>query len=139
MLDVRYPIGYLFLILGIILAGYGYANPATFNTAGGPLPLNIDVPWGILMFLFGTNFEQRNSRNRGKGFTSEPQSHNTMQILDGSDLAGSVSFDSKWQIICRHTFAIINNMDERFSCLMNNNGNTCCSGINSVLDKFFDN
>lgn len=53
MLDVRYPIGYLFLILGIILAGYGYANPATFNTAGGPLPLNIDVPWGILMFLFG--------------------------------------------------------------------------------------
>ena len=53
MLDVRYPIGYLFLILSIILAGYGYANPATFNTAGGPLPLNIDVPWGILMFLFG--------------------------------------------------------------------------------------
>ena len=53
MLDVRYPIVYLFLILGIILAGYGYANPATFNTAGGPLPLNIDVPWGILMFLFG--------------------------------------------------------------------------------------
>lgn len=53
MLDVRYPIGYLFLILGIILAGYGYANPATFNTTGGPLPLNIDVPWGILMFLFG--------------------------------------------------------------------------------------
>ncbi|OPZ81916.1 MAG: hypothetical protein BWY75_03446 [bacterium ADurb.Bin425] len=35
------------------MAGYGYANPATFNTAGGPLPLNIDVPWGILMFLFG--------------------------------------------------------------------------------------
>lgn len=53
MLDVRYPIGYLFLILGLILAGYGYANPATFNTAGGPLPLNIDIPWGILMFLFG--------------------------------------------------------------------------------------
>ena len=32
MLDVRYPIGFLFLILGALLAIYGYGHPATFNT-----------------------------------------------------------------------------------------------------------
>ncbi|HMW90786.1 MAG TPA: hypothetical protein PKW73_13795 [Candidatus Obscuribacter sp.] len=53
MLDVRYPIGFLFLILGALLAIYGYGHPATFNTVNGPFPLNIDVPWGIFMFLFG--------------------------------------------------------------------------------------
>lgn len=53
MLDVRYPIGYLFLILGALLAIYGYGHPASFNTVNGPFPLNIDVPWGIFMFLFG--------------------------------------------------------------------------------------
>ena len=53
MLDVRYPIGFLFLILGALLAIYGYGHPATFNTLNGPFPLNIDVPWGIFMFLFG--------------------------------------------------------------------------------------
>jgi hypothetical protein len=55
MLDVRYPIGYLFLALGLILTVYGYISPSVTNfiTAGGSLPLNINIPWGILMFLFG--------------------------------------------------------------------------------------
>lgn len=55
MLDVRYPIGYLFLALGLILTVYGYISPSvtSFITAGGSLPLNINIPWGILMFLFG--------------------------------------------------------------------------------------
>lgn len=55
MLDVRYPIGYLFLALGLILTVYGYVSPSvtSFITAGGSLPLNINIPWGILMFLFG--------------------------------------------------------------------------------------
>ncbi len=56
LLDVRIPIGWLFLVLGAMLAIYGYSTPqgtAAFNTATGTLPLNINIPWGILMFLFG--------------------------------------------------------------------------------------
>lgn len=55
MLDVRLPIGLLFLVLGAMLAVYGYMNPPLeklyISQIG--LPLNINVPWGILMFLFG--------------------------------------------------------------------------------------
>ncbi|MBP9090831.1 hypothetical protein KBI23_07345 [bacterium] len=55
MLDVRLPIGWLFLVLGVMLAGYGYANPPAESLRLGQvlLPLNLDVPWGILMALFG--------------------------------------------------------------------------------------
>ncbi len=55
MLDVRLPIGLLFLVLGAMLTIYGYMNPPLeklyFNQVG--LPLNLNVPWGILMTLFG--------------------------------------------------------------------------------------
>ncbi|MFA7340874.1 MAG: hypothetical protein WC028_29080 [Candidatus Obscuribacterales bacterium] len=55
MLDVRLPIGWLFLVLGVMLAVYGYANPPAESLRLGQvlLPLNLDVPWGILMALFG--------------------------------------------------------------------------------------
>ncbi len=55
MLDVRLPIGWLFLVLGVMLAIYGYANPPaeSLRLGQGLLPLNLDVPWGILMALFG--------------------------------------------------------------------------------------
>ncbi len=55
MLDVRLPIGWLFLVLGVMLAAYGYANPPAESLLLGQvsLPLNLDVPWGILMALFG--------------------------------------------------------------------------------------
>ncbi len=37
------------------MAGYGYANPPAESLRLGQvlLPLNLDVPWGILMALFG--------------------------------------------------------------------------------------
>lgn len=55
MLDVRLPIGWLFIVLGVMLAGYGYVNPPveSFNFGTLSLPLNLNVPWGILMAIFG--------------------------------------------------------------------------------------
>ena len=49
------PIGWLFLVLGVMLAVYGYLNPPAenLNFGGVWLPLNLNVPWGILMALFG--------------------------------------------------------------------------------------
>lgn len=50
--DIRYPIGGLFLALGALLLLYGvYVQSAT--TA---LSANIDVWWGVVMFVFGALF-----------------------------------------------------------------------------------
>ena len=52
-LDLRYPIGLLFVVLGIILAAYGMmtvSNTAIYVQSGG---ININLIWGLVMTLFG--------------------------------------------------------------------------------------
>lgn len=51
-LDVRVPIGWLFLILGIILVAYGLTtDPAVY--ARHSLGVNVNLRWGIIFALFG--------------------------------------------------------------------------------------
>lgn len=55
-LDLRLPIGGLFVILGVILAGYGLAtegNTAMYAPSGG---LNINLWWGAVMLVTGAVF-----------------------------------------------------------------------------------
>lgn len=50
-LDIRWPIGFIFTIYGIILLLFGAtADPETF---GRSLGLNIDAWWGAAMLVFG--------------------------------------------------------------------------------------
>ncbi len=52
-LDIRVPIGALFAILGLIIAGYGIAtngNAAQYAPSGG---ININLWWGAAMLVFG--------------------------------------------------------------------------------------
>ncbi len=52
-LDLRYPIGLLFVVLGTILAAYGMLtanNTAMYEQSGG---ININLVWGLVMILFG--------------------------------------------------------------------------------------
>jgi len=55
MLDVRLPIGALFFILGIMIAGWGYTHPpaGAIETKMGLLPINFDIVWGWIMTCFG--------------------------------------------------------------------------------------
>lgn len=57
MLDVRKPIGYLFIVVGVVLAVYGFVQPqyTTLDFVGSTesVVLNLDLPWGLLMLLFG--------------------------------------------------------------------------------------
>jgi hypothetical protein len=48
-LDIRYPMGALFAVLGLLLILYGL----TAETAIVPLRSNIDVWWGLIMLVFG--------------------------------------------------------------------------------------
>lgn len=52
-LDVRYPIGGLFVVIGLLLAGYGVAtagDATLYQRTGG---LNINLAWGSVMMAFG--------------------------------------------------------------------------------------
>lgn len=48
-LDIRAPIGGLFAVLGLMLAGYGLAAPASSTK----VDINIDLWWGLVMLIFG--------------------------------------------------------------------------------------
>ncbi len=55
-LDLRLPIGGLFVVLGIVLAGWGAAtggNAAMYAKSGG---LNINLWWGLVMLVTGGLF-----------------------------------------------------------------------------------
>ena len=55
-LDLRYPIGGLFTVLGLLLAGYGLmtnGDPQLYVQSGN---LNINLMWGVVMLVFGLLF-----------------------------------------------------------------------------------
>ena len=50
-LDIRIPIGSLFVILGALLAGYGlFSNPAIYQRSLG---IDINLWWGGALLAFG--------------------------------------------------------------------------------------
>jgi hypothetical protein len=50
-LDIRQPIGLLFSIFGLLLAGYGiFSNDAIYARSLG---INVNLWWGFVMLLFG--------------------------------------------------------------------------------------
>jgi len=52
-LDVRLPMGLLFLALGLILVGYGVtADKAIY--AAHSLGQNVNLTWGVIFALFGS-------------------------------------------------------------------------------------
>lgn len=53
-LDIRKPIGFLFLLLGLILAVYGLTGgPAQYARSNGH---NINLCWGAVMAIAGAIF-----------------------------------------------------------------------------------
>ena len=52
-LDVRLPIGGLFTVLGLLLAGYGVATEGDPALYARSLSVNVNLWWGIVMLIFG--------------------------------------------------------------------------------------
>ncbi len=51
VLDIRKPIGWLFICLGSLLFGYGlFIAPAAYQKSLG---INVDLTWGIILFIGG--------------------------------------------------------------------------------------
>jgi hypothetical protein len=50
-LDIRIPLGSLFIILGVLLGGYGLlSNPAIYQRSLG---INVNLWWGGALLAFG--------------------------------------------------------------------------------------
>jgi hypothetical protein len=52
MLDLRKPAGYFFLLLGVLLAGYG----AAVDAKAPLLEMNLNLYFGVFSILFGGVF-----------------------------------------------------------------------------------
>jgi hypothetical protein len=51
-LDIRLPIGMMFTLLGVLLAGYGAATNSD-DMYKASLGININLVWGGVLFVFG--------------------------------------------------------------------------------------
>ena len=52
-LDIRLPIGGLFVVLGLILVGYGVVTNADAAQYERSMSVNINLWWGLVMLGFG--------------------------------------------------------------------------------------
>jgi hypothetical protein len=55
-LDLRYPIGGLFVVLGVILAGYGLLTRGNTEMYVRSTGVNINLWWGLVMLATGVVF-----------------------------------------------------------------------------------
>ena len=52
-MDIRLPMGLMFLIIGLVIAGYGLTTSGNVMYDDHSLGININLIWGTFMALFG--------------------------------------------------------------------------------------
>jgi hypothetical protein len=55
-MDLRYPIGGLFVVLGLLLGGYGIATGGNTEMYVRATGVNVNLWWGVIMLAFGVLF-----------------------------------------------------------------------------------
>jgi hypothetical protein len=79
-LDIRWPIGWMFLLLGVVLAGYGWlGNQAIYARSLG---VNVNLIWGGVLAVFGLLMIVL--ARRGKGL--QPNIQNGQNIQNDRDI-----------------------------------------------------
>jgi hypothetical protein len=63
-LDLRFPIGGLFVVLGVILAGWGLATASNVAMYARSTSINVNLWWGLVMLVVGILFLLFASRSR---------------------------------------------------------------------------
>lgn len=70
-IDIRMPIGLMFLILGGLLVAFGavthFSNPSIYARS---LDININIWWGLAMIAFGAPMYYYGTRRRGESKTA---------------------------------------------------------------------
>ena len=73
--DIRFPIGLMFAILGALLTLYGLFGALTGSTemyARHSLGINVNLWWGILVFIFGAVMLRFGWRGWARGAADRP-------------------------------------------------------------------
>jgi hypothetical protein len=52
-LDIRWPIGLMFTLIGALLAGFGVATNSDAALYARSLSVNVNLWWGIVLLVFG--------------------------------------------------------------------------------------
>jgi len=52
-LDIRWPIGLLFSLVGVLLVGYGAVTGSDAELYRRSLDININLIWGAVLLVFG--------------------------------------------------------------------------------------
>jgi hypothetical protein len=53
MLDLRWPIGFMFTLIGVLLTTYGALKRAVSTVQVGGSHININLVWGVVLLVFG--------------------------------------------------------------------------------------
>ena len=54
-LDIRWPIGLMFTLLGAMLVIYGLATGSNAEMYQHSLGINVNARWGVVLFIFGVS------------------------------------------------------------------------------------
>jgi hypothetical protein len=68
-LDIRWPIGLMFSLLGAMLVIYGLMTGADAEMYKHSLDINVNLRWGLVLLVFGgamLTFAWRDSRKNGQ-------------------------------------------------------------------------
>ncbi len=52
-LDIRWPIGLMFSLVGLLMTVFGFATKGDAEMYQRSLGININLIWGIILLLFG--------------------------------------------------------------------------------------
>lgn len=67
-LDIRWPIGLMFSLVGVLMVGYGLATGSDTAMYQRSLDINVNLIWGLVLLVFGgvmTFFAWRDSKKPG--------------------------------------------------------------------------
>jgi hypothetical protein len=54
-LDIRWPIGLMFSLIGVMLTVYGLVTAANAEVYKCSLGINVNLYWGLLLLVFGAS------------------------------------------------------------------------------------
>ena len=52
-LDIRWPIGLMFSLVGLLMSLYGFATKSDAELYRRSLDINVNLWWGLILFVFG--------------------------------------------------------------------------------------
>jgi multisubunit Na+/H+ antiporter MnhG subunit len=82
-LDIRLPLGLLFVVFGILLSGFGLVSDKDLYQRS--LHVNINLWWGIVMLAFGMGMLALGRRSHRRLPTSEPGAESQMKSTSAQE------------------------------------------------------